>query len=200
MITKYGVLKRYPVTELCRLGEHHRTDKCPSFSFVGKPNGGHSYTPFYHWLLGHTRNEVRSVLEIGVYQGGSLHMWADYFPHAWIHGVDREICHLFKGVRITTHRASQENEEEMSRALVLMGDGPFDLIIDDGDHLPEHQVKTAQILLPLLKPDGVYIIEDVYDYLYVDAKLNVSCELWRGTAQVWDKEDDNLLVIHGAGR
>ena len=34
-------------------------------------------------------------------------------------------------------------------------------MIDDGSHLPEHQIVTFEELLPHLKPSGVYLCEDI---------------------------------------
>ena len=44
--------------------------------------------------------------------------------------------------------------------LPYLGHG-FDFIVDDGSHIPEHQVMTANVFMPLLKPDGIYTIEDI---------------------------------------
>src|SRR5262249_44884425 len=39
--------------------------------------------------------------------------------------------------------------------------GPFDLIVDDGSHLWDHQITALRTLLPLMKPGGFYIVEDI---------------------------------------
>lgn len=41
--------------------------------------------------------------------------------------------------------------------------GPeFDIIIDDGCHIVEHQITSFKTLFPLIKPKGMYIIEDLH--------------------------------------
>ena len=37
----------------------------------------------------------------------------------------------------------------------------FDIIIDDGVHHPELQMKTLRNFYPSLRPNGIYVIEDV---------------------------------------
>lgn len=39
----------------------------------------------------------------------------------------------------------------------------FDVVIDDGSHLPAHQLATLQNLWPLVKPGGIYCIEDLHE-------------------------------------
>jgi hypothetical protein len=39
--------------------------------------------------------------------------------------------------------------------------GPFDLIVDDGSHLWDHQIIALRTLLPLMNRRGFYILEDI---------------------------------------
>ena len=39
--------------------------------------------------------------------------------------------------------------------------GEFDVIIDDGSHVPDHQILTFNKLFGSLKPGGLYIFEDI---------------------------------------
>ena len=45
--------------------------------------------------------------------------------------------------------------------------GNLDVILDDGSHIPEHQILTFNTLFPSVVPGGIYIIEDVND---IDSK------------------------------
>ena len=50
---------------------------------------------------------------------------------------------------------------------VLLGElvekhGPFDVVIDDGSHLSEHQLATLQALWPAVVPGGLYAVEDTH--------------------------------------
>jgi len=157
-------------TELCELATTFGTDKC----------NFHHYTPHYHEMFKDRRNEVRKVLEIGIgdpasmadpsgkpYQpGASLRMWRDYFPNATILGLDNNRSLLFYEERIWTRYADQGDENSIRTAILSLSGWTFgfDLIVDDGSHVPEHQVNTAKLLVPLLAPHGIYVIEDVWEY------------------------------------
>ena len=103
-----------------------------------------------------------SILEIGVYSGGSLEMWRDYFgPKARIYGVDiEEACTVYNrdGVEILIGDQGDPNfwQEFKKRVPTL------DIAIDDGSHDPEHMVLTLEELLPHVRPGGVYLCEDVH--------------------------------------
>jgi hypothetical protein len=77
--------------------------------------------------------------------------------------------------------------------------GGFDLIIDDGSHVPEHQVLSARTLIPpILNPDGIYIIEDVWAPEQVVPQLPYRCEI--KAFQVERDNYDRLVVIDGWAR
>lgn len=147
-------------TPLCELALRYHTDKCHF----------HNYTPYYHQLL--SGKTVTRVLEIGLGwaglmhaeypNAGSLFMWRDYFPDAEIFGLDIRPDTLVNEGRIHSFEVDQSNEESLRSAASAVG-GDFDLIVDDGSHVPEHQIMTAGVFLPRLAPDGIYVIEDVHN-------------------------------------
>jgi hypothetical protein len=105
--------------------------------------------------------EVR-VLEIGVYGGGSLDMWRDYFgPRAMIYGVDIEPrCRDFEDDRIKIFIGDQGDRlfwRDFCQKVPAL-----DVVIDDGAHLYEQQIVTFKQLVPFLKPGGIYLCEDVH--------------------------------------
>jgi hypothetical protein len=40
--------------------------------------------------------------------------------------------------------------------------GPVDVVIEDGGHHPEQQIATFDVFFPLIKPGGVFLIEDLH--------------------------------------
>jgi len=46
--------------------------------------------------------------------------------------------------------------------------GPFDIIIDDGSHIPAHVIKSFYTLFPLMADGGLYVIEDVQTSFWPD--------------------------------
>jgi len=163
------------LTELCRLAEYYGTDK------LGV------YTPLYDLLLSGHCNRIYKVLEVGIgtsetmrhvpdYKAGaSLRMWRDYFLNDFgpthIYGMDinPNACAESAGERIKTFCADSTNTEDILKVIPeLISGGKFDLIIDDGSHKPEDQLRTFQHLSPLLDSRGLYIIEDVEPNAFYD--------------------------------
>jgi predicted O-methyltransferase YrrM len=148
-------------TRLCELAIKYRTDKTPFLSNLPSDPGWttHSYTPFYHEML--DGKDVKRVLEIGVAKGNSLRMWADYFPQAEIFGVDNNPDYLYSDDgRIKSFLGDQSTQEKLLAVMNEIG-GTFDLIIEDGSHNSPDQVVSANTLVPLLAPGGIYVAEDV---------------------------------------
>jgi hypothetical protein len=120
----------------------------------------HNFAVKYDRLFSGIRESVRSVLEIGVAQGQSLRMWADYFPKAIIHGVD--ISEASRAAtsysnRIKFHLTDQGNLSQLKN---LEQFGPFDIIIDDGNHFWREQILSFQTLFYYVRKGGIYVIED----------------------------------------
>jgi 23S rRNA U2552 (ribose-2'-O)-methylase RlmE/FtsJ len=120
------------------------------------------YFEIYHRHFGKFIGREVHVLEIGVYSGGSLQMWREYFgPKCRVYGVDiQEACKVY--------------ENDWTKIVVGdQGDRGFwkhfkeehptiDILIDDGCHETEQQVATLEEMLPHLRPGGVYLCEDLH--------------------------------------
>jgi len=148
------------MTPLCHICRHYGSDKGGNHLKAG--DTVHRYTPVYHDLFKDRREQVRNVLEIGVNYGCSLRMWRDYFPFASIIGLDSNEECIFREERIWCYAGDQYNENDLIHVVEDVGEVRFDLIVDDGSHEPAHQIFSAQVLLPFLKRDGFYVIEDIY--------------------------------------
>jgi tRNA G46 methylase TrmB len=117
-------------TRLCELAVKYRTDKTPFLSNLPTDPGWttHGYTPYYHEIL--DGKDVKRVLEIGIASGGSLRMWADYFPDAEIFGLDIDEKTFINEDRIKSSHVDQGNEQSILDAVSRIG-GAFDLIVED---------------------------------------------------------------------
>jgi len=121
---------------------------------------GHRFSMIYHELFKDEREKFKTVLEIGVDQGGSLMMWRDYFPNAYVWGADI-VPMDFKEYGIEILCVDQGDESDLIAIEESTGKG-LDLIVEDGSHQNDHQQQTFAALFGLLKEGGTYVIEDVH--------------------------------------
>jgi Methyltransferase domain len=120
------------------------------------------YFDIYHRHFCRFVGREVNVLEIGIYSGGSLLMWKEYFgAQAHIYGADiDEACRAYedKTTKIFIgDQASRSFWAEVKKSAPMI-----DIVIDDGGHLPEQQRVTLEEILPHLRPGGVYLCEDIY--------------------------------------
>lgn len=155
---------------LSKLALKYGTDKGPN-------PGWHQYTDKYHRLMAPFREQVRSVLEIGVYHGASLRMWRDYFPNAEIYGLDcaREVTPeslwlLNDEPRMHVIVGNQHDAKDVGQ--VIDKGAPFDVVIDDGSHAWSDYLFSLDYLWP--HTTRVYIIEDVCPQFMRDTMLAVN--------------------------
>lgn len=122
------------------------------------------YFDAYHRHLQKFREKSPVVVEIGVYSGGSLEMWHDYFgPTSEIHGVDIvAACRVYERDGVKIHIGDQENSNFWKDLIESKLLPRPDIVIDDGGHTYPQQRVTFETLLPLMNPGGVYICEDVH--------------------------------------
>jgi hypothetical protein len=133
------------------IGLKHGTDKSSLH---------HDYLEFYETFFAPLRDKSISLLEIGVFEGASLRTWKEYFVNAKIVGADiASATKRFEGDRVSIELLDQSNIEELTRAAVKHG--PFDIVIEDGSHMWEHQITSLRTLFPFLRQDGIYIVEDL---------------------------------------
>ena len=141
---------------------------------------GHNYGPIYTELLKKYDDKEFSLLEIGTslfysdqamkynlppdYIGSCI--WKELYPKVKLYGFDinkyesNEIIKMYHGDQSCDHCLNQIEEDE------------FDIIIDDGSHINNHQQFSFFKLFNKIKQGGTYIIEDChsdFDY-YTDDK------------------------------
>lgn len=120
------------------------------------------YFEIYHRHLAKFVGATVRVVEVGIYSGGSLPMWADYFgPGCHIYGVDIEpACRKYASDRVSVFIGDQGDPgfwRDFHREV-----GPVDVLIDDGGHEAHQQIATLRAMLPNLRAGGVYVCEDVH--------------------------------------
>ena len=125
----------------------------------------HHYFDIYTKHFEAYRNRPIRMLEIGVFRGGSLRMWKEYFhPDSTIVGIDIDkSCkdHEIANRKVFVRIGSQADPEFLAR--VNEEFGPFDIILDDGSHKTHHQnISFGALFRPALVDGGCYMVEDVH--------------------------------------
>jgi predicted O-methyltransferase YrrM len=145
-------------TDLCRLAEQHDTDKA------------RSYTQTYHRWLAPVRERRLRMLEIGVYNGGSLRMWRDYLPNAVLHAIDiepRTLAYQDEVPNSQVRLVDQGDPAALDRFVAELG-GNYDFVLDDGGHTMLQQIVSFEVLWPHIMPGGIYAIEDFATSYFVE--------------------------------
>ncbi len=119
---------------------------------------------FYRRLLTGLEREPTSILEIGVKGGGSTAFWKALFPGATVVGLDLNLRRWLTAEPsadgVVYLQGDQTDMAKLEEVAVRYG--PFDVVIDDGSHVTDHQAGTLRCLLPHVRPGGAYVIEDTH--------------------------------------
>jgi hypothetical protein len=119
----------------------------------------HNYHEIYDIFLNYFYDKVGSILEIGISDGHSLKMWLELFPNSFIYGLD--IKKNYSGPRHKVVNGDQSSIKDLNNVKNIISDKNLFFIIDDGSHIPEHQLITFNTLFPSLIEGGIYVIEDI---------------------------------------
>lgn len=122
----------------------------------------YQYFEIYEIYFKKYRNKPVTIMEIGVFGGGSLQMWKKYFgDRCRIIGVDiAEDCKKFEEDQIEIYIGSQDDRNFLRK---LKDEIPkIDILIDDGGHFMNQQIITFEELFEWIDINGVYLCEDVH--------------------------------------
>ena len=170
-------------------------------------NTTHSYLDCYERLFNHLRHKAKNVLEIGIYTGGSMKLWFDYFQNATVYGVDinDENCVWYdvKGRdRIKLLTSCDGYDPTFFLNNFVANNIRFDAMIDDGPHTLESMKAFIVYYSSLLTEDGVLVIEDVQDIAWVNELKEIVPENLKQYIEVYDlrnvknRYDDIMFVIN----
>ena len=140
----------------------------------------HRYDRIYPLYIDKYKDQEISLFEIGYENGNSFRMWKEYFPKATIYAMD--IGHFLNDGKHRVFKGDQSNMYDLKR--VTSEIKSCSLIIDDGSHIAEHQLKTFNYLFnDLLAYGGTYIIEDI------------ECSYWKPDADLYGYETGHLNIV-----
>jgi hypothetical protein len=143
--------------------DNSRTDK----------NSAHSYLSLYQQLLVGKKVTAKNVLEIGIYNGGSIKLWSDFFINATIYGLDiMNIAKVWDGIKnkdkIILYTSTDAYNNDFFISNFLDKNIKFDFMLDDGPHTLESMKKFIQLYSQIMTDDGILIIEDVQSWDWID--------------------------------
>jgi hypothetical protein len=121
------------------------------------------------------RNEPCLIFEIGVWRGGSLQIWKNYFgSKCKIVGIDI-ISETLKFEEQQIYIKIGNQNDKVFLAKLIEEFGAPDIVIDDGSHFSSDIYQTFSFLYPLMSDNGVYMIEDIHtNYVYSYGKRSKS--------------------------
>jgi len=166
----YFVQSRFLDKSLTDLMNYYGSDK-------GGFNKDHNFSDYYSTIFFDKKESVKNILEIGLgtnnikvpsnmgLQGkplASLRAWKDYFANANVYGADIDKEILKNEDRIKTFYVDQTNPISISDLYKNIGNINFDIIIDDGLHEYNANIRLFENSFKYLSKQGIYIIEDVF--------------------------------------
>lgn len=152
---------------LVDIADNSRTDK----------NTCHSYLPLYQQLLIGKKEAAKNVLEVGIYNGGSIKLWSDFFVNATVHGLDiMNADAVWDGIknndRIVLHTSTDAYDDNFFANQFLLQNKKFDFMLDDGPHTLESMKQFVRLYSQIMTDDGILIIEDVPTWDWIEILTN----------------------------
>jgi hypothetical protein len=173
-------------------------------------NTTHSYLEVYESLFKSKRETATHVLEVGIgpapNNAGSIRMWALYFPNAQIHACDVipidqvHLC-IVNHPQVYLHTSNDAYNSRFVQSAFSSKNIKFDILVDDGPHTLQSMVSFITLYLPLMKDDGVLVIEDIQDIAWTDTLHAATPIEWKMHSMVYDRRqikgryDDIMFVI-----
>jgi hypothetical protein len=182
---------------LIELVDNTRTDK----------NTTHSYLPLYQQLLEKKKETAKHVLEVGIYSGGSIQLWSDFFTNAHVYGLDiMNRSHVWNRLltnpNITIYANQNAYDEVFFKNTFLDKGIRCDFMLDDGPHTLESMKQFIRLYSQIMTDDGILIIEDVQNWDWLHALADVVPEELKKYIMVYDlrqnkgRYDDIVFTIN----
>jgi len=119
------------------------------------------YYEKYEKFLERIQLTPRNILEIGVYEGESMRIFAEAYPDSLIVGVDISLMpNLPIYPNVVYRQLSQTDSSGLKEMVLECFPRGVDLVIDDASHIGSSSKIAFETLFPLLRSGGAYFIED----------------------------------------
>jgi len=151
-----------------RAKRDRQSDRMSWFSAYLNRTDDRVLTKWLHYFEAYERELTRfrkapiTFMEIGVFMGGSIPMWKEFFhKDSTLVFVDIDPnCAKFADPGTSIEIGNQA--DPVFLAALAEKYGPFDAILDDGSHICSHQITSFENLWPNLKDNAVYMVEDCH--------------------------------------
>jgi hypothetical protein len=180
---------------LIELADHTRTDK----------NTIHSYLELYQELLSHKKDTAKNVLEIGIWYGGSIKLWGDFFKNAVVHALDilpsTHIWDELKNKNNIVVYSSINAYDEAFFTSHFLHNIQFDMMLDDGPHSLDSMIQFIKLYSQVMTDDGILIIEDVQEFEWIEHLQHAVPDHLKSFIKVYDlrpikgRYDDIVFTI-----
>lgn len=122
------------------------------------------YLDIYDRIFKDMQEDSLALLEIGIQNGGSLEIWARFFPFAKsIIGCDiNSKCLNLKYAEQNIKLIVGDANETATHKAILGISNTFDIVIDDGSHHSSDIIKSFCLYFPSINPGGLFIAEDLH--------------------------------------
>lgn len=116
--------------------------------------------------------KVDRLLELGIFKGGSIAFYSELFRPTRLVGVelhqhrvpalDEYVRRYGLEDRVRLFYGTSQSDRSRISAIVeeSFGDEALDVVVDDGSHRYAQTRASLNVLLPRLRPGGLYVIED----------------------------------------
>lgn len=138
----------------------------------------HNYHLLYAWIIANLENQAMHVMEIGLgtnntdtpsnmgkfgRPGASLRAWRDYSKKSDVIGLDIDGRVLFTEERIRTYQLDQTDNNSWETLSRSVESNSINLLIDDGLHSPEANLKSLIHGPRYISKGGFLVIEDIHE-------------------------------------
>jgi hypothetical protein len=184
------------MSTLIDIVDNSRTDK----------NTVHSYLGLYQDLLVSKKDTAKHVLEVGIFKGGSIKLWHDYFVNATVYGMDiMSMNGIWSEIRnkdrIVLFPSTDAYNQSFFETEFLNKGIKFDFMLDDGPHSLESMKSFIRLYSKVMAEDGILIIEDVQSWDWIEVLKNEVPEELKPFVKTYDlrpnknRYDDIVFTI-----
>jgi predicted O-methyltransferase YrrM len=112
------------------------------------------------------------IVELGIFKGGSIALYSEMFHPKTLVGIELHQHRVpaldqyiaGSGLEDRVHLYYGTSQSDRSRITTILnerfGEEPLDLVVDDGSHRYAHTRASLNLMLPRMRPGGLYVIED----------------------------------------